>query len=69
MEVIVPDLNVRTGPSSAFPIIKTLKQGIMVNIYEEKKGWCKIHPTAQHWVCDRYLKVKAVSKTEIEGLS
>jgi len=67
-EVIVPNLNIRTGASTSFPIIKTLTQGIMVNIYEEKNGWYKIHPGEQHWVFGRYLKVKTVSKAEIEEL-
>jgi hypothetical protein len=55
-EVTASTLNVRRGPSTLSPVVKTLKTGIRVNVYEEKEGWSKIHPTEQHWVFGRYLR-------------
>jgi hypothetical protein len=27
-----------------------------VNVYEEKNGWLRVHPSAQHWVSKSFLK-------------
>jgi hypothetical protein len=55
-EVSCATLNVRSLPGSSGIIIKTLKQGILVRVYEDKNDWCRIHPSAQHWVSARFLK-------------
>ncbi|MBI5443377.1 MAG: N-acetylmuramoyl-L-alanine amidase [Deltaproteobacteria bacterium] len=55
-EVTATALNVRAAQSAAAPVVKVLHQGICVTVYEEAQGWCRIHPSAQHWVSAQYLK-------------
>lgn len=56
-EVIASSLNVRSGQGTMYPVVKSIKQGIRVNMYETAGGWCRIHPIEQHWVASRYLRV------------
>lgn len=49
-------LNVRRGQGAAYPIVKSLGRGVKVNIYATANGWCRIHPSEQQWVAERYLK-------------
>lgn len=48
-------LNVRAGASTSFPVLKKLQRGVLVQIYEEAGGWCRIHPSESQWVCGRYV--------------
>ena len=50
------DLNVRSGPDNSFTLVKKLGRGVMVKVYEEKAGWCRIQPIEQHWVNSRHLQ-------------
>lgn len=47
-------LNVRTGPSTGYPIKYQLKNGDKVTVYEQKDGWGRID--TDRWVCMAYLK-------------
>ncbi len=58
-EVTAGTLNVRSSPSTSGSLIKQIKQGIMVMVYEDKNDWCRIHPTQQHWVSSRFLQASA----------
>jgi hypothetical protein len=55
-EVIATSLNVRSSSNGAASIVKALKQGIIVSVYEEANGWCRIHPTEQHWISGKFLR-------------
>jgi hypothetical protein len=55
-EVTAYGLNVRTGPAVSNPVIKVLQKGIVVSVYEEQNGWCRIHAIEQQWVSKSYLK-------------
>jgi len=55
-EIIATNLNVRSGKGTSFGIIKTLRQGVRVNVFEIENGWCRIHPTEQQWISQRYLR-------------
>lgn len=55
-EVMAGTLNVRSGGGTSFPIVKALKRGVKVNVFEAADGWARIHPTEQQWVSERYLK-------------
>lgn len=55
-EVTASSLNVRSGPGTAFTIVKSLSQGVTVRVCEESDGWFRIHPAEQHWVAGRYLR-------------
>lgn len=51
-------LNVRKGGGLSETIIKTIKKGTIVTIYEEKNGWGKISKTTNEWVKLTYVKKK-----------
>ncbi|BBA69251.1 amidase [Geobacter sulfurreducens] len=55
-EVVASSLNVRAGRGTAFPVVKGLKRGVRVNVFETADGWVRIHPTEQQWVAERYLR-------------
>lgn len=55
-EVTAVSLNVRHGSCGAAAIVRVLRQGIIVTVHEESGGWCRIHPSEQHWVYARYLR-------------
>lgn len=54
--VTASSLNVRSDTGTDANILKSLAKGILVQIYEEKNGWCRVHPTEQHWVFGKYLQ-------------
>ena len=47
-------LNVRTGPSTEYSIIRALPYGTEVTVYEERDGWVRIGDG--EWVCASYLE-------------
>jgi hypothetical protein len=55
-EVTAASLNVRNSSNGTAPIIRTLKQGIVINVYEEATGWRRIHPMEQQWVSGKFLR-------------
>lgn len=42
-------LNTRSGAGTGYPIVGYLKQGDIVNVYEEKLGWFRIDPVEEIW--------------------
>lgn len=54
--VTASSLNVRSSIGTNADIVKSLAKGILVHIYEENGGWCRVHPTEQHWVSAKYLQ-------------
>lgn len=54
--VTASSLNVRSGDGTNTPVVKSLAKGIIVQVYEEKNGWCRIHSSEQHWVLGKYLQ-------------
>ena len=54
--VVTPDrgLNVRKGPGKRYGIVKALRKGEAVTIYEEKSGWYRIG--TNQWVSAAYIK-------------
>lgn len=57
VEVMSGTLSVRSGRGTTFPVVKSLKRGVRVNIYETADGWCRIHPTEEQWVAQKYLRL------------
>lgn len=51
-------LNVRKSGNLSASIVKTIKKGTAVTIYEEKNGWGKISKTTNEWVKLTYVKKK-----------
>lgn len=51
-------LNMRTGPSTDYPVIKSLSHGTHVTKIKRHGGWVKIHLASGHagWVSGQYLK-------------
>ena len=47
-------LNVRSAPGTGSKVVKALKKGSAVTVYEEKNGWSRIG--TNQWVCSKYLK-------------
>ncbi len=48
-------LNVRSGPGTSFPVLRTITQGTEVSIYTTTNQWSKISNTADEWVFSSYL--------------
>ncbi|MEN2767348.1 S-layer homology domain-containing protein [Ornithinibacillus xuwenensis] len=52
------NLNIRTGPTTSFPIIKTLPQNTRVTIIGENGGWFKVtSESITGWVSGEYLNL------------
>jgi len=56
-EVIASSLNVRSGQGTSFPVVKSLRRGVRVDIYETAGDWCRIHANQQQWVAMRYIRI------------
>lgn len=54
-EVTATTLRVRSLPSVDGVVVKSLNKGILIDVYEEKSGWCRIHPTEKHWVSGSFI--------------
>lgn len=54
--VVTPDrgLNVRKGPGTRYGVVKALRKGEAVTIYEEKSGWYRIG--TNQWVSATFIK-------------
>lgn len=48
-------LNVRSGPSTGYAVIRALPKGEQVEIFEEQNGWARIGDG--EWVCEDYLSI------------
>jgi len=53
MKVTASVLNVRSGPSTSYNVVSTLKKGAIVNTSDQKNGWYKIG--SNKWVSGSYL--------------
>ena len=66
------NLNIRSGPSTGYSIVGSLKNGSKVTVYENRGNWSKIG--SGKWVCNDYLakstttNTAAKYKTTIGGL-
>jgi len=56
-KVTASTLNVRSGPSTSFPVVGSLTYGALVTVYEERTGWAKISATEEKWCSKMYLVV------------
>lgn len=46
-------LNVRQGPGLTYPVLRQIRQGDRVNVYEVRPGWARISPT--EWVSTLWI--------------
>lgn len=53
--VTASKLNVRKGPGTNYSVIKTLKYGTTVTVYETKNGFGRISQNSSEWVSVNYL--------------
>lgn len=61
-EVAVDLLNVRTLPSRSGAVLKQLKRGVQVYVYEDRSGWSRIDPVSSCWVSSDFLQAATSSK-------
>jgi len=54
--VAVDSLNVRDGAGMSCGILRQLRRGVAVRVYERQGGWCRIAADRQEWVCERYVQ-------------
>ncbi|MBU6325737.1 MAG: SH3 domain-containing protein [Bacteroidetes bacterium] len=55
-KVAASTLNVRSGPGKNFSVVRTLKAGMDVLVFDTNdQGWSLISNTAQEWVATNYL--------------
>ena len=54
--VNVASLNVRAGSGTGFDVVKVLKQGTHIAVYENRAGWYRI-AAEQQWVKSDYVTV------------
>lgn len=54
-QVTAPELNVRSGPGTSFPVLEKLKQLQAVDVFEEQNGWLRIG--AGRWVSKNFIKI------------
>ncbi|MGN1032591.1 MAG: SH3 domain-containing protein [Intestinibacter sp.] len=62
--VTASSLNVRSGASTSYKKIGSLKKGNTVTIYDTKNGWYKIKYNGKNgWVSKQYVSTKTASST------
>ncbi len=49
-------LNVRSGPSSSYPVVGKLREGTRVTVLSLDRAWVKISPDQEWWVYSYYLE-------------
>jgi uncharacterized protein YgiM (DUF1202 family) len=49
-------LNVRNSPSTSGSVLKTLREGTVVAVYETKNGWYRIDVSSQ-WVKAEFINI------------
>ena len=60
-EVTVSALNIRSGPSTSYKVIGSLKKGNTVTITSTQSGWYKIkYGSKTGWVSGKYVKIKNI---------
>ena len=60
--VTLDKLNVRSGPSVSYKILKTAPKGTSLEVYSEKNGWCKVkYSGVEGWVSKKYIKEKFIN--------
>ena len=63
-EVTVSALNIRSGPSTSYKVIGSLKKGNTVTITSTQSGWYKIkYGSKTGWVSGQYVKIKSSSNS------
>ncbi|WP_455540165.1 SH3 domain-containing protein [Terrisporobacter sp.] len=64
-EVSVYSLNVRSGPSTSYRVIGSLKKGNEITIISSQDGWYKIkYKSTTGWISRDYVQIKSSSVTE-----
>ena len=59
--VATSSVNVRTGPSTHYGVVDTLRPGEAVSVSRQSNGWCEIsHFGPDGWVSCRYLSGSAL---------
>lgn len=56
VEVAADSLNVRDGAGMQFAIVKKVHRGVLLQVYEEKSGWCRVASNRQEWVFGQYVQ-------------
>jgi hypothetical protein len=54
--VTADSLNVRASPQIRGKIVGSVHRGVVVNVYEERGDWRRIHPNSSSWVHGGFLK-------------
>jgi SH3-like domain-containing protein len=54
-----PRLNVRSGPSTSFPILYKLMYGTPVEITELRDGWARLRTIQEAWCSATYLEIES----------
>jgi N-acetylmuramoyl-L-alanine amidase CwlA len=62
-------LNVRSAPDFSSSIVKVINNGESYNVYSQKNGLYKIHPTKEEWASanSKYVKYYPLSATTVLG--
>lgn len=55
VEVAADTLNVRAGAGISFAVLKKLRRGVNLPVYEEKDGWFRVAHKRQEWVSGKYV--------------
>ena len=59
--VTTDNLNIRSGPSAKYKILKEIKKGGSVEIYGSENGWYKVkYAGVNGWVSGKYVKEKLI---------
>lgn len=59
-------LNVRVGPSTLNPIVRTIKSGDIVNVYRVENSWFKINGLREEWVSGHPNYMKKLTEEPVE---
>ena len=62
-----PRLNVRSGPSTSFPVLYKLAEGTPVEIVELRDGWARLRSFGQEWCSADFLQIEEGETPEPVG--
>ena len=58
-------LSVRSGSGTNHSRIDYVENGMVIRVYEEKNGWCRISQSHQKWVYGRYIDKIRLAKVNV----
>lgn len=61
VKVVCNALNVRSGVGTKFPVLRTVKQGTIFNVFAENNGWLKVG--TDEWICGNPAYVEKFAAT------